>query len=158
MCHELSSADQSTHEGWNTNKSLFCTSSWIPPPGARSRRPLFISLLLQVVWVCVVGVFLGRESKKMTAATKDSLHSQMEHLQMKYVGTGHADTSKLYVYFLCAQYLCVELLRSFSPSPLPLSGAHSVLLLSASGSPIFIETLLPHILGTRRCCPILAWR
>jgi len=26
---------------------------------------------------------------------KDTLHSQLEHLQMKYVGTGHADTNKL---------------------------------------------------------------
>jgi len=26
--------------------------------------------------------------------TKDTIHSQLEHLQMKYVGTGHADTNK----------------------------------------------------------------
>jgi len=26
--------------------------------------------------------------------TRDTIHSQLEHLQMKYVGTGHADTTK----------------------------------------------------------------
>lgn len=26
--------------------------------------------------------------------TKDTIHSQLEHLQSKYVGTGHADTTK----------------------------------------------------------------
>jgi splicing factor 3B subunit 5 len=30
----------------------------------------------------------------MAHATKDSLHSQMAHLQSKYVGTGHTDTTK----------------------------------------------------------------
>ncbi len=30
-------------------------------------------------------------------SARDFLNSQVEHLQMKYVGTGHADTSKLYV-------------------------------------------------------------
>jgi hypothetical protein len=28
--------------------------------------------------------------------TKDTIHSQLEHLQMKYAGTGHSDTSKQY--------------------------------------------------------------
>jgi splicing factor 3B subunit 5 len=26
--------------------------------------------------------------------SKDTIHTQLEHLQMKYVGTGHADTTK----------------------------------------------------------------
>ena len=30
----------------------------------------------------------------MAHQNKDSLTSQMEHLQSKYVGTGHADTSR----------------------------------------------------------------
>jgi hypothetical protein len=36
----------------------------------------------------------------MSVSARDgstTLHSQVEHLQMKYVGTGHADTNKLYV-------------------------------------------------------------
>ena len=32
-------------------------------------------------------------------SSRDSLQSQQEHLQAKYVGTGHADTSKLCVHF-----------------------------------------------------------
>jgi hypothetical protein len=34
-------------------------------------------------------------------AEKFNMQSQMEHLQMKYVGTGHADITKLYVSFPC---------------------------------------------------------
>lgn len=29
--------------------------------------------------------------------TRDSMAAQIEHLQSKYVGTGHADLNKLYV-------------------------------------------------------------
>ena len=31
----------------------------------------------------------------MTSQERFSVHSQLEHLQAKYVGTGHADTTKL---------------------------------------------------------------
>ena len=31
------------------------------------------------------------------AGARESLNTQLEHLQMKYVGTGHADTTKLFV-------------------------------------------------------------
>ena len=30
----------------------------------------------------------------MTSQERYSIHSQLEHLQAKYVGTGHADTTK----------------------------------------------------------------
>ena len=35
----------------------------------------------------------------MTSQERYSAHAQLEHLQSKYVGTGHADTTKLYVPF-----------------------------------------------------------
>ena len=31
----------------------------------------------------------------MTSQERHAVHSQLEHLQAKYVGTGHADTTKL---------------------------------------------------------------
>ena len=31
----------------------------------------------------------------MTSQERYAIHSQLEHLQAKYVGTGHADTTKL---------------------------------------------------------------
>ena len=31
----------------------------------------------------------------MTSQERYAAHSQLEHLQTKYVGTGHADTTKL---------------------------------------------------------------
>jgi len=46
----------------------------------------------------------------MSAATRDTLQSQLEHLQAKYVGTGHADTTKLYVDAI----LAISIARSIS--------------------------------------------
>ena len=40
----------------------------------------------------MVVVFIGAAAKM--ASDAKTVYSQQEHLQMKYVGTGHADTTK----------------------------------------------------------------
>ena len=39
------------------------------------------------------------------AGARESLNTQLEHLQMRYVGTGHADTTKLYSFVFYISFL-----------------------------------------------------